>query len=57
MALLNINPMLLMTKPTGAELTFLLLMVVVSLAGKVIPQMAKNLGEGIHVFNNINDKK
>ncbi len=57
MALLNINPMLLMAKPTVAELTFLLLMLAISVAGKVMPQMAKGTGQAVRIFSDANHKK
>ena len=57
MTLLNIDPMFLMAQPTGAELTFMLLMLAISVAGKVTPQAAKVLAARVHVLDNTGSKK
>lgn len=49
--------MLLMVKPTGAELTFMLLMLAICVAGKLMPQLVKNREQGIHIFNSSASKK
>jgi sec-independent protein translocase protein TatA len=51
MSLLAINPVLLISMPSGGEWITILLVVVVLFGGKKIPELAKGLGKGIREFN------
>jgi sec-independent protein translocase protein TatA len=51
MSLLNIDPQLLLSMPSGGEWITILLVVVVLFGGKKIPELARGLGKGIREFN------
>ena len=51
MALLNIVPHMLISKPGGGEWIWLLLAVVIFFGGRKIPELARGLGKGIREFN------
>jgi sec-independent protein translocase protein TatA len=51
MSLLNIQPQLLLSMPSGGEWITILLVVVVLFGGKKIPELARGLGKGIREFN------
>jgi sec-independent protein translocase protein TatA len=50
MFLLNINPLFLLSMPSGGEWLTILLVVVVLFGGKKIPELARGLGKGIREF-------
>ena len=49
--LLNIQPQLLLSMPSGGEWIWIMLAVVILFGGKKIPELAKGLGKGIREFN------
>jgi len=51
MSLLAINPVFLISMPSGGEWLTILLVVVVLFGGKKIPELARGLGKGIREFN------
>ncbi|MEZ5015840.1 MAG: twin-arginine translocase TatA/TatE family subunit [Flavipsychrobacter sp.] len=51
MSLLTIDPMLLLSLPSGAEWITILIVVIVLFGGKKIPELAKGIGKGIREFN------
>lgn len=51
MSLLTIDPMLLLSLPSGAEWITILVVVIVLFGGKKIPELAKGIGKGIREFN------
>jgi len=55
MALLSINPQLLLSMPSGGEWIFVLLVIVVLFGGKKIPELARGVGKGIREFNDAKD--
>ena len=55
MLLLNINPQLLLSMPSGGEWIWLLLAIIVLFGGKKIPELAKGIGKGIREFNEAKD--
>ena len=55
MAILNINPQLLIHLPGGDQWIWIVLVVVILFGGKKIPELAKGIGKGIREFNNAKD--
>jgi len=55
MLVLNINPLLLLSMPSGGEWLWIVLAVVVLFGGKKIPELAKGIGKGIREFNDAKD--
>lgn len=55
MAILSINPTMLLSMPGGMEWVWILLVVVVLFGGKKIPELAKGIGKGIREFNDAKD--
>ncbi len=51
MSLLAINPVFLISMPSGGEWITILLVVVVLFGGKKIPELARGIGKGIREFN------
>jgi sec-independent protein translocase protein TatA len=51
MALLNLNPFLLISMPGGGELVIILVVVLLLFGGKKIPELMRGLGRGIREFN------
>lgn len=51
MSFLSINPVFLLSMPSGGEWLIIGLVVVVLFGGKKIPELAKGLGKGIREFN------
>ena len=51
MSLLTINPVFLISMPSGGEWITILLVVVVLFGGKKIPELARGIGKGIREFN------
>lgn len=55
MEILSINPVMLLSLPSGMEWIWILLVVVVLFGGKKIPELAKGIGKGIREFNDAKD--
>lgn len=55
MSLLNIQPELLLSMPSGGEWIILLIVVIVLFGGKKIPELARGIGKGIREFNDAKD--
>jgi sec-independent protein translocase protein TatA len=55
MSILNINPQLLISMPSGGEWLWVILVVVLLFGGKKIPELAKGIGKGIREFNDAKD--
>jgi sec-independent protein translocase protein TatA len=51
MALLNLNPFLLISMPGGGELVIILVVVLLLFGGRKIPELMRGLGRGIREFN------
>ena len=51
MSLLEINPALLISMPSGGEWITILIVVIVLFGGRKIPELARGLGKGIREFN------
>ena len=55
MSILNINPQLLLSMPSGGEWLWVILVVVIFFGGKKIPELARGIGKGIREFNDAKD--
>ena len=55
MTILNINPQLLLSMPSGGEWLWVILVVVIFFGGKKIPELARGIGKGIREFNDAKD--
>lgn len=55
MSILNINPQLLISMPSGGEWLWVIILVVVLFGGKKIPELARGIGKGIREFNDAKD--
>ena len=51
MFVLNINPQLLISMPSGGEWLWVILVVIILFGGKKIPELARGIGKGIREFN------
>lgn len=51
MALLHLNPFLLISMPGGGELIIILVVVLLLFGGRKIPELMRGLGRGIREFN------
>ncbi len=51
MSLLAINPVFLISMPSGGEWITILIVVIVLFGGKKIPELARGIGKGIREFN------
>lgn len=51
MSLLAINPVFLVSFPSGGEWITILIVVIVLFGGKKIPELARGIGKGIREFN------
>lgn len=51
MSLITIDPVLLISMPSGGEWITILIVVVVLFGGKKIPELARGIGKGIREFN------
>ena len=51
MSLLAINPVFLFSMPSGGEWITILIVVIVLIGGKKIPELARGIGKGIREFN------
>ena len=55
MEILSMNPVMLLSFPSGMEWVWILLVVIVLFGGKKIPELAKGIGKGIREFNEAKD--
>jgi sec-independent protein translocase protein TatA len=55
MSILNIQPQLLLSMPSGGEWIWVLLAIIVLFGGKKLPELAKGIGKGIREFNEAKD--
>ncbi len=55
MLLLNIDPQLLLSMPSGGEWLWVIIAIIVLFGGKKIPELAKGIGKGIREFNDAKD--
>lgn len=55
MSILNINPQLLLSMPSGGEWLWVILVVIIFFGGKKIPELARGIGKGIREFNDAKD--
>jgi sec-independent protein translocase protein TatA len=55
MAILSINPVMLLSLPSGMEWLWIVLVVIILFGGKKIPELAKGIGKGIREFNDAKD--
>ena len=55
MAILSINPVMLLSMPSGMEWLWIVLVVIILFGGKKIPELAKGIGKGIREFNDAKD--
>lgn len=51
MSLLTINPVFLISMPSGGEWLTIAIVVIVLFGGKKIPELARGIGKGIREFN------
>lgn len=55
MAILSVNPVMLLSMPSGMEWLWIVLVVIILFGGKKIPELAKGIGKGIREFNDAKD--
>ncbi len=55
MSILNVEPQLLLSMPSGGEWIWVLIAIIVLFGGKKIPDLAKGIGKGIREFNEAKD--
>lgn len=55
MTVLSINPLMLLSMPSGMEWLWIVLVVIILFGGKKIPELAKGIGKGIREFNDAKD--
>ncbi len=55
MTVLSMNPVMLLSMPSGMEWLWIVLVVIILFGGKKIPELAKGIGKGIREFNDAND--
>ncbi len=55
MTILSINPLMLLSMPSGMEWLWIVLVVIILFGGKKIPELAKGIGKGIREFNDAKD--
>lgn len=52
MTVLSINPLFLLSMPSGGEWLWVIIAILVLFGGKKLPELAKGIGKGIREFNN-----
>jgi sec-independent protein translocase protein TatA len=55
MTILSMNPLMLLSMPSGMEWLWIVLVVIILFGGKKIPELAKGIGKGIREFNDAKD--
>lgn len=55
MTVLSMNPVMLLSMPSGMEWLWIVLVVIILFGGKKIPELAKGIGKGIREFNDAKD--
>lgn len=55
MTILSMNPVMLLSMPSGMEWLWIVLVVIILFGGKKIPELAKGIGKGIREFNDAKD--
>jgi sec-independent protein translocase protein TatA len=55
MAILSVNPLMLLSMPSGMEWLWIVLVVIILFGGKKIPELARGIGKGIREFNDAKD--
>lgn len=55
MTFLAMNPLMLLSLPSGMEWLWIVLVVIILFGGKKIPELAKGIGKGIREFNDAKD--
>lgn len=55
MAVVSMNPLMLLSMPSGMEWLWIVLVVIILFGGKKIPELAKGIGKGIREFNDAKD--
>ena len=55
MTILNVNPQLLLSMPSGGEWLWVILVVILLFGGKKIPELARGIGKGMREFNDAKD--
>lgn len=55
MTFLAINPILLLSAPSGMEWLWIVLAIIILFGGRKIPELAKGIGKGIREFNDAKD--
>lgn len=55
MSILNIQPQLLLSMPSGGEWLWVIIAIIILFGGKKIPDLARGIGKGIREFNEAKD--
>ncbi len=55
MVFLSVNPVMLLSMPSGGEWLWIILAIIILFGGRKIPELAKGLGKGIREFNDAKD--
>ncbi len=55
MSILSMNPVVLLSPPSGMEWLWIVLAVIILFGGRKIPELAKGIGKGIREFNEARD--
>jgi len=55
MTILSMNPMMLLSMPSGMEWLWIVLVVIILFGGRKIPELARGIGKGIREFNDAKD--
>lgn len=55
MAILSMNPTMLLSLPSGMEWLWIVLVVIILFGGRKIPELARGIGKGIREFNDAKD--
>lgn len=55
MTILSVNPMMLLSMPSGMEWLWIVLVVIILFGGRKIPELARGIGKGIREFNDAKD--
>jgi sec-independent protein translocase protein TatA len=55
MSILSIDPVILLSMPSGMEWLWIVLVVIILFGGRKIPELARGIGKGIREFNEAKD--